>query len=178
MQRREFCGRVGRTLPQHATLPLLLLPHPRTATPARTITSHAIPATFHTDPSLIKEFEREARTDGMPARELADRKRTLVNELNSYIALKKNYSGTEDARGELLAGVAAQGEGGGAGVEKTNPYDGACLDKIGGQGGVQYDGMQVGRLKHSLGDADIKAELGTEGCGCKERAAQVEPRHR
>lgn len=40
-------------------------------------------------PSLIKDFEREARTDGLPARELADRKRLLVNELNSYIALKK-----------------------------------------------------------------------------------------
>lgn len=79
--------------------------------------------------SLIKEFEREARIDGMPARELADRKRTLVNELNSYIALKKNYSSAEDARGELMAGAGAAGEGGGGGATAAavNPYDGGSL---------------------------------------------------
>ncbi len=42
----------------------------------------------------------------MPARDLADRKRNLVNELNNYIAMKKSYSTTEDNRGALLAGAA------------------------------------------------------------------------
>ena len=66
---------------------------------------------------LIKDFEREARTDGMPARELADRKRKLVNEVNSYIALKKGYSSTESSRGELLSGAAEEAGG-------PNNYDG------------------------------------------------------
>lgn len=77
---------------------------------------------------LVKEFEREARTDGMPARELADRKRTLVNELNSYIALKKNYSSADEARGELLAGAGAPGEGGSGAA--ANPYDGEEAVKL------------------------------------------------
>ncbi|KIY93081.1 putative plant SNARE 13, partial [Monoraphidium neglectum] len=104
--------------------------------------------------ALIKEFEREARTDGMPARELADRKRTLVNELNSYIALKKNYSGTEDARGELLAGVAAQGEGGGAGVEKTNPYDGLTMQELVKEGrkGMQETEATLNRTEKLVED--------------------------
>lgn len=54
---------------------------------------------------LIQEFEREARTDGMPSRELADRKRRLVNQFNEYVNLKKQHSSTEAGRGELLAGA-------------------------------------------------------------------------
>lgn len=46
----------------------------------------------------------------MPARELAERKRRLVTELNSYINLKKQYNTTEDGRNELLAGAAGTGE--------------------------------------------------------------------
>jgi hypothetical protein len=53
----------------------------------------------------------------MPARELADRKRRLVNEVNSYIALKKGYGSTETSRGELLAGAAEE-------AGETNNYDG------------------------------------------------------
>jgi SNARE protein len=71
--------------------------------------------------SLIHEFEREARTDGMPAREMADRKRRLANELNRFIALKKQYSSTEEGRNELLAGAgpvaAGQAEGGSVGYD-------------------------------------------------------------
>jgi hypothetical protein len=45
----------------------------------------------------------------MPARELADRKRKLANQLNEYINSKKQYSATEDGRSELLAGSAPAG---------------------------------------------------------------------
>ena len=50
---------------------------------------------------LIKEFEREARTDGVPSAELASRKKALVQELNCYIAMKKERSGDLEARKEL-----------------------------------------------------------------------------
>lgn len=46
----------------------------------------------------------------MPARELADRKRKLVTDLNSFINQKKQYSSTEDGRNELLAGAGAPGQ--------------------------------------------------------------------
>ncbi|GBF88675.1 hypothetical protein Rsub_01574 [Raphidocelis subcapitata] len=82
--------------------------------------------------TLIKEFEREARTDGMPARELAERKRVLVNEFNSYVALKKGYASADEARGELLAGTSAGaggsgGEGGGGG---GSPYEGMSMQEL------------------------------------------------
>lgn len=48
----------------------------------------------------------------MPTRELADRKRRLVTDLNSYINLKKQYNTTEQGRNELLAGAGAAGEEG------------------------------------------------------------------
>jgi hypothetical protein len=77
---------------------------------------------------LIQEFEREARTDGMPSRELADRKRKLVNQFNEFVNLKKQHSSTEAGRGELLAGA------GTAGQEETQ------------EGGSATDGEQ-GRAK-------------------------------
>jgi hypothetical protein len=68
----------------------------------------------------------------MAPRELAERKRQLVNELNSFIALKKNYASADEARGELLGGngcAAAAGAPGAAAGEagaaaNANPYDG------------------------------------------------------
>eukprot|EP00210_Caulerpa_lentillifera_P003278 g3129.t1 len=42
--------------------------------------------------ALIKEFEREARNDQMPAEELSERKSVLVNELNNYISIKKTQT--------------------------------------------------------------------------------------
>jgi hypothetical protein len=71
---------------------------------------------------LIQEFEREAHTDGMPNRELADRKRKLVNQFNTYVNQKKQHSSTESGRGELLAGAAtgqdeATAAGGGAATD-------------------------------------------------------------
>lgn len=55
--------------------------------------------------SLIREFEREARTDGMPANELNLRKKQYVQELNGFIGLKKAYSGAAGQRAELLDGA-------------------------------------------------------------------------
>lgn len=57
----------------------------------------------------------------MPARELADRKRKLVTELNSYINLKKQYSSTESGRNELLAGA---NQGGAEGSAAEGPDGG------------------------------------------------------
>lgn len=60
----------------------------------------------------------------MPAREMADRKRRMANELNRFIALKKQYSSTEDGRNELMAGAApAAGQQEGISVG----YDGELL---------------------------------------------------
>lgn len=53
---------------------------------------------------LIKEFEREARTDGITAADLANRKKNLVQELNNYISMKKDRSSDLDAKKELVAG--------------------------------------------------------------------------
>lgn len=52
---------------------------------------------------LIKDFEREARTDGLPAEDLGARKRLLVVELNALIAAKKEAAGALGARRELVA---------------------------------------------------------------------------
>jgi SNARE protein len=54
----------------------------------------------------VRDFEREARTDGIPADELLARKRALVLELNRRIAAKKARAAAEDARNELLGGGA------------------------------------------------------------------------
>lgn len=104
-----YCLRTHKLHKPHTTLLLKLLP----STSAR----------FN---RLIQEFEREARTDGMPTRELADRKRRLVNTFNTYVNLKKQHSSTEAGRGELLAGAATaaggqQGEaaGGGSATDGT-----------------------------------------------------------
>jgi uncharacterized membrane protein len=65
---------------------------------------------------------------------MADRKRRLANELNRFIALKKQYSSTEDGRNELLAGAgpvtAGQAEGSGVG------YDGELAWSMQQQGGA------------------------------------------
>ncbi|PNH03475.1 putative plant SNARE 11 [Tetrabaena socialis] len=58
--------------------------------------------------TLIKDFEREARANGMPAGELGARKKALASELNGYIALKKDFAESEGSKADLLNG--AQGE--------------------------------------------------------------------
>ena len=52
---------------------------------------------------LIKDFEREARTDGLPAEDLGARKRLLVAKLNAYITAKKEAAGALETRRELVA---------------------------------------------------------------------------
>lgn len=47
---------------------------------------------FQSISRLIKEFERDARADGMPASELADRRRALVASLNKYIEVSSAES--------------------------------------------------------------------------------------
>ena len=51
---------------------------------------------------LIKDFEREARTDGMPTAVLAMRKKDLVQELNKFVEQKKLYSTDAQSRTALL----------------------------------------------------------------------------
>jgi len=72
----------------------------------------------------------------MPPRELADRKRALVNELNSYIALKKNYASADEARGELMTGGGGAAGGGetATGGERVNPYESGSWRGGGGWG--------------------------------------------
>lgn len=60
--------------------------------------------------SLIKEFEREARTDGIPAKELGRRKTDLVDDLNRFINLRKTRAGQLQSRQELLQNPAAEDE--------------------------------------------------------------------
>lgn len=55
--------------------------------------------------ALIKEFELEARSDGMPAKELAQRRKVLVDDLNDFIALKKGYSEQTQNKAALLEGA-------------------------------------------------------------------------
>ncbi len=59
--------------------------------------------------SLIREFERDAKADNMPIDELNYRKKQLVQELNSFIGLKKAYGAQLSARGELVGTVAPRG---------------------------------------------------------------------
>ena len=51
---------------------------------------------------LIRDFERDAKADNMPIDELNYRKKQLVQELNSFIGLKKAYGAQLSARGELV----------------------------------------------------------------------------
>lgn len=59
--------------------------------------------------SLIRDFERDAKADNMPIEELNYRKKQLVQELNSFIGLKKAYGAQLSARGELIGTVAPRG---------------------------------------------------------------------
>ncbi|KAI8100614.1 Plant SNARE 12 [Picochlorum sp. SENEW3] len=52
--------------------------------------------------SLIRDFEREAKIDNMSVDELNYRKKLLVQELNSFIGLKKAYSQQLQQRKELM----------------------------------------------------------------------------
>ena len=68
-----------------------------------------VPHLRHVHCSLIKEFEQEARTDGMPAAELTSRKKGMVQQLNEYIAKKKELGSDIAGRKELI-GAAKRGD--------------------------------------------------------------------
>ena len=53
---------------------------------------------------LIRDFEQEAKIDAMDTDELNYRKKMLVQELNSFIGLKKAYSSQLQQRKELMEG--------------------------------------------------------------------------
>jgi hypothetical protein len=59
---------------------------------------------------LLRDFEREARTDGMPEALLAQRKKALANELNDLIRIKKEL-GVFAERNELFEGAAGPSQG-------------------------------------------------------------------
>lgn len=61
---------------------------------------------------LIRDFEREAKIDNMSADELNYRKKLLVQELNSFIGLKKAYSSQLQQRRELMDGKSPSMPGG------------------------------------------------------------------
>ncbi|KAK9814311.1 hypothetical protein WJX72_003799 [[Myrmecia] bisecta] len=69
--------------------------------------------------TLIKEFEREARMDGMSATELGSRKKNLVQELNNYIGLKKAHGAAQSSRQELMGGASGSVERGVDGMTTT-----------------------------------------------------------
>jgi SNARE protein len=54
--------------------------------------------------ALIRSFEQEAKLDNMPADDINYRKKLLVQELNSFIGLKKAYSSQLQQRKDLLEG--------------------------------------------------------------------------
>eukprot|EP00884_Botryococcus_braunii_P012278 jgi/Botrbrau1/21050/Bobra.0144s0051.1 len=62
--------------------------------------------------TLIKDFEREARADGMPADELAARKKGRVQELNALIQRKKDLASANEAHAQLLADKKGKNERG------------------------------------------------------------------
>lgn len=63
----------------------------------------------HVPCRLLKEFEREARTDGMPAEILRERKGALAQQINEMLQKKKDISANAN-RDDLFAGAAAPEE--------------------------------------------------------------------
>jgi len=59
---------------------------------------------------LIKNFEQEARAENMPASELTNRKKGMVQELNNFITQKKEHSNALDAKKELVAESSSRGQ--------------------------------------------------------------------
>eukprot|EP00890_Picochlorum_soloecismus_P004007 jgi/Picsp_1/4607/NSC_01977-R1_novel plant snare 11 len=66
---------------------------------------------------LIRDFEREAKIDNMSADEINYRKKLLVQELNSFIGLKKAYSTQLQQRKELMDGKSPSVPGGASNEE-------------------------------------------------------------
>ena len=77
---------------------------------------------MHEAKRAIKEWEREARMDGMDAVELGQKKQEMVRELNAYVQLKKQYAAASAASAEAGGAEAAGGSSGTA----VNPAAGAA----------------------------------------------------
>ena len=71
---------------------------------------------------LIKDFEKEARAENLPAQELTNRKRAMVQELNNFITQKKDRSSALSAKAELLAESSSPGP--------QKPLTGASLSSL------------------------------------------------
>ena len=59
--------------------------------------------------SLIRDFEKEVRTDDVQPSELAARKRELTHQLNRFVGMKKQHSASAQQRAALMGkgGIAA-----------------------------------------------------------------------
>lgn len=94
---------------------------------------------------LIKDFELEARTDGMPASLLAERKRELVSKINEYIAMKKELNDANSAKQDLFAG---------AGAEKEFDQSKATMQQL-----VQQGHKELNEIDSALDRQDFFAPL-------------------
>jgi SNARE protein len=74
---------------------------------------------------LLKDFEREARTDGMPAPILAERKKELADGLNELISRKKDITNAVQKE-DLFAGAAQPEETNVEGESASTSAGGAC----------------------------------------------------
>jgi hypothetical protein len=60
---------------------------------------------FHSAVWHCKEWEREARTEGMSAGDLRPRKAGMVEQLNALLAVMKGMAQADARKSELLAGA-------------------------------------------------------------------------
>lgn len=108
---------------------------------------------------LIKDFEREARTDNVPPNELRERKNALVSELNKFVAKKKaaqstlEYKQDSGASGSL-AMMAETGDASTAGTEGMSTLE---LMEF-GRGKIKETDESLVRTKKVMVDT---IELGT-----------------
>mmetsp|Transcript_23071 Transcript_23071/g.64069 ORF Transcript_23071/g.64069 Transcript_23071/m.64069 type:complete len:266 (+) Transcript_23071:526-1323(+) len=91
----------------------------------------------------LKDFEREARTDGMPPAILSDKKRQLVQELNTYIALKKTQTAQMQARNQLMEPSTSS-----SAAQQENGFEGKKTQEL-----VQMGRKEIKEIDNSLANA-------------------------
>eukprot|EP00958_Prasinococcus_capsulatus_P000085 scaffold3_cov389-Prasinococcus_capsulatus_cf.AAC.6 len=99
---------------------------------------------------LVKDFEREARADGEPEEQIGKRKKTLVKELNAFIAQKKKASADLKERQEKL--LQKQWQGGQSSIARAEVETGGA-DTTEGLSSRQL--MDIGRKKMKKTDESI-----------------------
>lgn len=72
---------------------------------------NTLSSSIETCKTVIKEWEREARTDGMSATDLRMRKAGMVEELNALLAIKKGMTHVDARKSELLTGATSTSSG-------------------------------------------------------------------